>query len=569
MAFVDPFVNSPDWATELDIKRAAVITRHFVVIGMVCFVAVLVTILSWGPREPFWLIWSVVYLIGSTVLLYLTLTQPQLIYATGRLGVALILLMALYTHFGSGYPFPMIANVGIFGVIIAGSLFSSRQIALITGLHCVLGIAALMYWWPAQHLDMERRYLIINAITHIGTTLGAWVVGVVLLGSFRLSWVEARGVQHELNKRNDEAQRLLNVAYSLRTNMPLPAQCNLILQKLNEAIAYDKALIARRVQNTQRFEPVSGDLCLMDQVKQLNIAQHSEQPLSPKSLKLTLTPIEQPLTQLNCDGPVPHDRQLFYVPLPQQDEYIGVLIACRQGTLTAEESNLIEQFAQYVTVALINANAHEQSVQAAALAERSRLARDLHDSVSQALFGIVLGAKTLSQAAEQHDPTREASRYILNLSEIALTEMRALIFELHPESLRTEGLTVALQKQLGTLCHQHKIQLNLQFDPTEPQIQLRAKEALYRISLEAVQNTIKHARASRIDLSLRTQLGLVQLEIQDDGCGFDPQRQYSGHLGLVSMRERAAEVGAQLEVNSAASQGVRIRVVIPVWHSGM
>ncbi len=566
MAFVDQFINSPDGATELDHQRAAVITRYFVLIGMVCFVAVLVTILSWGPHEPFWMIWSVAYLIGATALLYLTLTKPRLIYATGRLGVALILLMALYTHFGSGYPFPLVANVGIFGVIISGSLFNSRQMTLITWLHCLLGIIALFYWWPAQHLDIERRHLIINAIVHIGATLSAWVVGVVLVGSFRVSWVEARGIQYELNKRNYEAQLLLNVAYSLRTNMPLPAQCNLILQKLNEAIAYDRALIARRVQNTQRFEPVSGDVCLMDQVDQLSILRASEQAASSKTLKLT--EIERPSVLLKCDEHSGQNRQMFYVPLPHQDDCIGVLIAYRYGELTTEESSLIEQFAQYVTVAIINANAHEQSVQAAALAERGRLARDLHDSVSQALFGIVLGAKTLNQAAEHHSPTREASKYILNLSEMALSEMRALIFELHPESLRTEGLKIALQKQLTTLCHRHQLKLNLHFDSAEPELQPRAKEALYRICLEAVQNTIKHAHASCIHLTLRTQRDVVQLEIRDDGHGFEPQQPHLGHLGLISMHERAAEVGATLQVDSAPAQGACIRVTVPVWAAG-
>jgi PAS domain S-box-containing protein len=200
-----------------------------------------------------------------------------------------------------------------------------------------------------------------------------------------------------------------------------------------------------------------------------------------------------------------------------------------------------------------------------ALEERQKLARELHDSVSQALYGIALGTQTaLDALATDQDLTAadDAIRYVLELSEAGLAEMRSLIFELRPESLEAEGLIAAIERNVAAARSRHNLEVQVQLCP-EPELTLAAKEAVYRIAQEALHNTVKHARAKMVSLRLDPDDGGVVLEVADDGVGFDPHIAYPGHLGLVSMRERAAELGGELSIRSGPGEGARLRVRIP------
>ncbi len=205
----------------------------------------------------------------------------------------------------------------------------------------------------------------------------------------------------------------------------------------------------------------------------------------------------------------------------------------------------------------------EQAQEMAALRERNRLARELHDSVSQALYGIALGART-AKALLLRDPSHlaEPLDYVLSLAEAGLSEMRALIYELRPELLENEGLSVALTSQAFSLEARYGVEVRPDLCD-EPNLPIEIKEALYRIAREALHNVVKHAGAKAIDLRLRCEDRGVVLEVEDDGCGFDPDGTYPGHLGLQSMRERAAHVGAALELSSRPGEGTCIRVVVP------
>ena len=188
--------------------------------------------------------------------------------------------------------------------------------------------------------------------------------------------------------------------------------------------------------------------------------------------------------------------------------------------------------------------------QKAALEERQRLARELHDSVSQALYGIGLGAQTaLDLLNKEPAAAAEPLRYVQRLAEAGLAEMRALIFELRPESLEKEGLVAALRRQAALLRARYEIEVveNL---GEEPDLTARAKESLFRIVQEAMQNIAKHSRATHVNIQLESTDSTVWLEIVDDGVGFDAAREFPGHLGLQSMRERASTIGGKLEVTS-------------------
>jgi len=205
----------------------------------------------------------------------------------------------------------------------------------------------------------------------------------------------------------------------------------------------------------------------------------------------------------------------------------------------------------------------EQAQELAALQERQRLARELHDSVSQALYGISLGVHTAREALDS-DPGEAIAplEYVMALTEAGLAEMRALIFELRPESLATEGVIAALTKQVAVLRTRYKLSVDAQLGE-EPPLSLEDKQALYRIAQEALHNIVKHAHARTVLLRLSNQDGELILEVGDDGKGLDPTEPFPGHLGLHSIQERVARLGGTCSIESAPAQGTRLRVRIP------
>jgi signal transduction histidine kinase len=206
----------------------------------------------------------------------------------------------------------------------------------------------------------------------------------------------------------------------------------------------------------------------------------------------------------------------------------------------------------------------EKAQQLAAFQERQRLARELHDSVSQGLYGISLGAHTAREALDS-DPGEAIAplEYVIALTEGCLAEMRALIFELRPESLASEGIIAAITKQVAVLRTRYKLSVDVQL-VEEPPLSLERKQALYRITQEALHNIVKHACASMVTLRLARQEGELILEVCDDGKGFDPTGPFPGHLGLLSIQERAAQMGGTCTIESAPAQGTFFRVCIPI-----
>jgi signal transduction histidine kinase len=257
---------------------------------------------------------------------------------------------------------------------------------------------------------------------------------------------------------------------------------------------------------------------------------------------------------------------VFMVPLVSKSRILGVIhFSYLQGEQPGEDERVfLGAVADQAAVAVENARLFSEARGKAALEERQRLARELHDSVSQALYGIALGAQTARTLLDQEpDRATDPLDYVLSLAEAGMAEMRALIFELRPESLETEGLVAALEKQAAALKARHGIEVEATLCK-EPQASLEAKEAVYRIAQEALHNTVKHARAKKVEIEMECNPDWMILELSDDGVGFDVRNDFPGHLGLRSMRERASRLGGTLEVETAPGRGVRISVWIPV-----
>ena len=265
-------------------------------------------------------------------------------------------------------------------------------------------------------------------------------------------------------------------------------------------------------------------------------------------------------------------RSWLGVPLMVKDRLIGVLRIDHDqpNRFDQGDAQLVLAFANQAAVAIENARLYQRAQTLAVLEERQRLARELHDSVSQALYGIALGARTARTLLEREKiddkGITESLDYVMSLAQAGLAEMRALIFELRPESLETEGLVAALVKQAEALKARHQIDVSLDLCD-EPPVAMEVKEILYRVAQEALHNTIKHAQATQIMVRLACENLELLLEVEDNGIGFDPAQEFPGHLGLLSMRERVEGTGGSFKIESAFRQGTKIRAQIPLAHS--
>jgi PAS domain S-box-containing protein len=257
------------------------------------------------------------------------------------------------------------------------------------------------------------------------------------------------------------------------------------------------------------------------------------------------------------------------IPLVYRGVSLGVFTVYYPAGPGPSESEIafFSAIADQAAVAVENARLLVEAQAKAALEERQRLARELHDSVSQAIYGITLGAQA-ARAGLDSDQQRaiESLDYVLSLAKACHAEMRSLIFALRPESLATEGLVVALQRHAAAICARHELRVEAVLCAEPDDLPFEVKEALYRIVQEALNNIVKHAHAQCVVLSLRYGISnsSIVLQVSDDGVGFETSRSYPEHLGLQSMRERTTRLGGTLDMQSAPGGGTSVLVSIPM-----
>jgi signal transduction histidine kinase len=200
--------------------------------------------------------------------------------------------------------------------------------------------------------------------------------------------------------------------------------------------------------------------------------------------------------------------------------------------------------------------------------ERQRIARDLHDSVSQSLFSTTLHVRSAQRALardgpEATGPVGEELSQIGQLTRSALSEMRALILERRPDPLVEEGLVGALTEQASALSGREGLVIEVDGHGARLPLGPASEEQLYRVGMEALANVVKHARASTATVRIAAEDGIVSLEVRDDGGGFHPAAVSRGHFGLRSMRGRVTDLGGRLEVKSAPGRGTVLRAEVP------
>jgi signal transduction histidine kinase len=206
----------------------------------------------------------------------------------------------------------------------------------------------------------------------------------------------------------------------------------------------------------------------------------------------------------------------------------------------------------------------ERVEQAAIIEERTRLARDLHDSVTQSLYGATLFADAGKELIKANDLAR-ASEYMSRTGEViqtALKEMRLLIYELRPAMLEQVGLVGALRQRLETVERRANISVGLTAGESI-NLPMTVEQELYHIAQEALNNALKHAEATSVTVSLTGNETQVFLEVSDNGRGFDYETaRQQGGLGLITMRERAEKIDGKLEIATAPDKGTQVKVIV-------
>jgi PAS domain S-box-containing protein len=251
------------------------------------------------------------------------------------------------------------------------------------------------------------------------------------------------------------------------------------------------------------------------------------------------------------------------VPLLIKDEIYGALVLyySHSRAFSDEELDLAVTFADQAALAVENARLRAQVERAAVAAERSRLARDLHDAVTQTLFSASLIAEVLPRLWERDlDEAQRRLEELRQLTRGALAEMRTLLLELRPSRLIEVTLSDLLHQLAEAVSGRTRIPIKVEIDGQcniLPEVQV----ALYRTAQEALNNIAKHARASQATVRLRCRPKRVELSISDDGRGFRTKSITPDHFGLSIMRERAEATGAKLEIKSQVGQGTQVLVV--------
>ncbi len=257
-------------------------------------------------------------------------------------------------------------------------------------------------------------------------------------------------------------------------------------------------------------------------------------------------------------------RSELIVPIRTKGEIFGVLDVQSDRLDAFDESDVVtmQSLANQAAVAIQNAWLYEQAQQAAVLEERQRLARELHDAVTQTLFSASLIAEALPTSWKRDVREGEALLGELRqLSRGALAEMRTLLLELRPAALVEARLADLLRQLADAIAGREGLPVAVMVEEVclmPPDVHV----AFYRTAQEALNNVVKHARASQVEVSLRCVNGPgVELVVRDDGRGFDPERVTAEGLGLDIMRERAQAIGARLEIDSEAGSGTRVWLV--------
>lgn len=480
----------------------------------------------------------------------------------------------------------------------------TAAIALRLGVRVIfypLGMAALRAEPVREQLqqEWERLPLVPFLLT---TTLGAlgaliWQTQpaaiVLLLGPLISTWSATQefGRLNELlgtleDKVSDRTARLGETVKALERRLGEQESMSAVVRAMVEAIHPDEvlAVIARE---TVRVTAGTSALVLLlseDGRQQFVRAAHGqgmepyigvELPISTSlaglvvktgEVHLSLDPPNDPRLNQNLVT-AGEWRCVIEAPLRAKDRVLGVLVAATKQPDGFDEQHvrMLSLFGNQAGLFLENARLNQKERRVAVLEERNRLARELHDSVTQVLFSLTLNLEAAGSIVAKNP--EKASSLVTRSGEMAaeaLAEMRSLIFELRPSALQEKGLAMALTNHINLFRRRQGIEVSLTLEG-EDRLAPELEFCLYRVAQEALNNVTKHARARQVSVCYSVQPEMATLTVLDDGIGFDPTGARGGQsFGMLGMQERLAAVGGTLHVSSTPGQGTRIEACIPL-----
>lgn len=394
-------------------------------------------------------------------------------------------------------------------------------------------------------------------------------------------------LEARVQARTRELQRLLEFSNQMTFVLDMEQLPSVIFRQLRGVVPYEGAALLSLKGN---------ELVMLDQQGRALAASASTSsvrqfPVAAASLWWnTLATTRRPIIIADVLGDAPealefraaaegalhgdftHVHSWIGAPLIINEEVVGILSLSHgeRNFYTTRHADLALAFANQAAMALENARLYQQAQEFAMLEERQRLARDLHDSVSQTLFSASLAAEVLPRLWVQHpDEGQRCLDELRQLTRGALAEMRTLLVELRPASLSKGKLSDLLRQLAEAITSRARVPITVEADDGHHPLPPEVQAALYRIAQEALNNIAKHARATQALARLRyfaasgeTGWG-VELNIQDDGRGFQPHAVTADHLGVSIMRERAQAIGAHFTVDSQPGAGTLVQVAWP------
>lgn len=416
---------------------------------------------------------------------------------------------------------------------------------------------------------------------------------------------EREQLNEELRQTARELGLLLELSNLLASPMTLQQRLVAVLQRLVDSLTFPKAgmillagpataaqvhaeagFAAAQDDNPDPTYAVAQQIGLRCVSSGLVICRHSD----GVTLEMTLAEV---LQQPRCPA-VTSPVLVIGLPLVAQQQVIGSLVLAQPqpdllAPLTVEEIELLAGVARQLGLSIENARLYQEAqerkemlgrlleqVVTAQEAERQRIARELHDATGQSLTAIGLGLRGVEALLDQngqgntYDPRLlHQIRELKSFSSQALGELRQIIADLRPSLLDDMGLAAALKWYIQAFEQRHAISCTFVQEGDAVRLPSQYETVLFRITQEALTNIAKHARASQASVTLRTSSTHVQLVIEDNGRGFDPHKagytgKRAGGWGLLGMKERAALLGGQVEIDAAPGRGVRVRVTVPL-----
>lgn len=388
-------------------------------------------------------------------------------------------------------------------------------------------------------------------------------------------------LEERVEMRTRQLSTLLEVSQNVASTLKLAPLLDLILEQLRVVVDYSGAAILELEGQDLIVRAYLGPVP-QEKVPRMRIpaeyAHHHQVIRSQKPVIIADTrgddPLAQAFRELSATLLEPYYGYVsscMVAPLVTKGQVIGMLVLhhTEPNYYSAQDANLVMAFANEGAVAIENAQLYEQAQQLAVVEERQRLARELHDSVTQTLYSVTLYAQAAHMAilAGKQDEAIENLEELRNMAREAMTDMRLLIFELHPPRLEEEGLAAALQGRLASVETRTGLQTDLHVEG-ERRLPLSVEEELYWIAQEALNNVVKHGQAKKVTVRLQFDEKSVCLEVRDDGIGFEPAKaRQSGGMGLRGMEERAERINGKLEVESAPGHGTTLKVRTEIAHT--